>query len=79
MHKVHPGANLHPGSNVHIIRRNLKCLNVQCIISVYACGEGGCFLDFSTAECVVETFTLHPYKSQIRKAYSLHENDILFV
>ena len=43
-------------------------------------GEGGgVFLDISTAECVVETFTLHSYKGQVRKAYSLHDNDILFV
>ena len=32
-------------------------------------GEWG-FLDISTAECVVETFTLNSYKGQVRKAYS---------
>ena len=43
-------------------------------------GGGGCgFLDISTAECVVETFTLHSCKGQVRKAYSKHDNDILFV
>ena len=52
--------------------RNTLCLNVlndsnAVIISVYVCrgkeglgGEWG-FLDISTAECVVETFTLHSY------------------
>ena len=57
--------------------RNSLCLNVlndsNCIISVYVCrgkGGGGGFLDISTAGCVVETFTLHSYKGQVRKAYS---------
>ena len=33
-------------------------------------GGGGGLPDISTAECVVETFTLHSYKGQVRKAYS---------
>ena len=33
-------------------------------------GGGGGFLDISTAECVYETFTLHSFKGQFRKAYS---------
>ena len=40
---------------------------------------GGGFLVISTAECVVDTFTIHSYKGHVRKAYSLHDNDILFV
>ena len=41
-------------------------------------GEG--FRNLSTAECVVETFTLRSYKGQVRKAYSYkYYNDILFV
>ena len=39
----------------------------------------GVFLFISTADCVVETFTIHSYKGQVRKAYSLHDNDIRFV
>ena len=31
-------------------------------------GGGGGFLDISTAEDVVETFTLHSFKGQVRKA-----------
>ena len=42
-------------------------------------GGGGSFVDISTAEYVVETFTLHSNKGQVRKAYSEHDNDILFV
>ena len=30
--------------------------------------EGGWVLDISTAECVVEIFTLHSYKGQVRNA-----------
>ena len=30
----------------------------------------GSFLVISTAECVVENFTIHSYKGQVRKAYS---------
>ena len=33
-------------------------------------GGGGGVLVISTAECVVETFTIHSYKGQVRKAYS---------
>ena len=40
-------------------------------------GEGG-FDDILTTECVVETFTLHSYKSQVQKAYSEHDNDTPF-
>ena len=39
-------------------------------VCVLAEGGGGGFLNISTSECVVETFTLHSYKSQVRKAYS---------
>ena len=54
-------------------RRNSLCLNVlndsNCFISVYVLGErGGGLHDISSTECVVETFTLHSYKSQVRKA-----------
>ena len=41
--------------------------------------RGGGASDISTAECVVETFTLNSYKSQVLKAYSQYDNDILFV
>ena len=41
--------------------------------------ERGGVLVISTAECVVETFTIHSSKGQVRKAYSLHDKDILFV
>ena len=41
-----------------------------CIISVYVCKGKGGVLVISTAECVVETFTIHSYKGQVRKAYS---------
>ena len=33
-------------------------------------GGGAGVLVISTAECVVETFTIHSYKGQVRKAYS---------
>ena len=55
------------------------CLNVvndsNSVLSRSLCvggggGVGGGFLDISTTECVVETFTLHSYKGQVRKAYS---------
>ena len=40
-------------------------------LGICVLGEGGGnFLDFSTVECVVETFTLHSYKGQAREAYS---------
>ena len=32
--------------------------------------RGGGVLVISTAECVVETFTIHSYKGQVRKANS---------
>ena len=32
--------------------------------------RGGGVLVISTAECVVETFTIHSSKGQVRKAYS---------
>ena len=35
-------------------------------------GGGGRFLDISTAEFVVETFTPYSYKGQVRKAFSKH-------
>ena len=46
-------------------------------LGVCVLGEGGGgsgFLVISTAECVVETFTMSS-----PKAYSLYDNDILFV
>ena len=68
--------NLTQGTHFYEKFAVFECYNWQllCIISVYVCqgkgGGGGGFLDISTAECVVETFTLHSYKGQIRKAYS---------
>ena len=56
--------------------RNSLCLNVlnDSISALSRCmcvrGRGGGFLFISTAECVVETFTIHSYKGQVRKAYS---------
>ena len=52
----------------------LKCSNdISFVFSSCMCvrgSGGGGFLDISMAECVVKTFTLHSYKSQVRKAYS---------
>ena len=59
--------------------RNSLSLNVlndsNSVLSRCMCvrgsGGGGGFFDISTAECVVETFTLHSFKDQVRKeAYS---------
>ena len=58
--------------------RNSLCLNVlndsnselsRCMCVGGMRGGGG-LLDISTAECVVETFTLHSYKGKVGKAYS---------
>ena len=57
--------------------RNSLCLNVLndsiSVLSRCLCVRGrggGGFLVISTTECVVETFTIHSYKGQVRKAYS---------
>ena len=53
---------------------NSLCLNVlndsNSVLSQCMCvrGREGVLLDISTAECVVETFTLHSFKGQVRKA-----------
>ena len=49
----------------------LYYLGVCVLEEVCGGGGGGGFFDISTAECVVETFTLHSFKDQVRKeAYS---------
>ena len=61
--------------------RNSLCFNVlNSVLTRLMCvrGRGRGFLDISTAECVVETFTLHSFKGQVRKAY-IHNNDVLFL
>ena len=60
-------------TTVLIFMRNSLCLNVlkdsnSVLSRVVGQGVGG--FDISTAECVAETFTLHLYKGQVRKAYS---------
>ena len=59
----------------HFIRNSLY-LNVlndsnSVLSRVCVCVEGrGDFLDISMVECVVESFTLHSYKGQVRKIYA---------
>ena len=64
--------NLTQGS--HFLRNSLslKVLNDSIfVLSRCMCvRKKGVVLVISTAECVVETFTIHPYKGQVRKAYS---------
>ena len=41
-------------------------------------GRGWGFLDISTAECVVETFTLHSYKGQVGTLKHIHNMTTIF-